>query len=119
MKIIYQKHPVTPEQKADLRSQGYKIIDAAFAPAGYEHPSTLLERAEGQAKAEPEAKATERTEAEKLAVDATDADTTPGDGLDEMGADQLHVLAKERGLSVHHKAGAEKVREALRAAQGA
>ena len=31
-KIIYEPHPVTPERKAELRNQGYKIIDAAFDP---------------------------------------------------------------------------------------
>lgn len=38
------------------------------------------------------------------------------DGLDELDAEQLHVLAKERGVKVHHKAGADKVRAALREA---
>ena len=33
-KIIYEPHPVTPERKKQLREQGYKIIDAAFAPEG-------------------------------------------------------------------------------------
>lgn len=32
MKIAYEKHPVTPERKAELVSQGFKIIDAKFAP---------------------------------------------------------------------------------------
>lgn len=32
-KIIYEPHPVTPERKAELRAQGYKIIDAVFKPA--------------------------------------------------------------------------------------
>lgn len=31
-KIIYEPHPVSPERKAELRAQGFKIIDAAFAP---------------------------------------------------------------------------------------
>jgi hypothetical protein len=31
-KIIYEPHPVTPERKAELIAQGYKIIDAVFAP---------------------------------------------------------------------------------------
>lgn len=35
-------------------------------------------------------------------------------GLDALDADELHALAKERGVKVHHKAGAEKVRDALR-----
>lgn len=37
-KVIYEKHPVSPERKAELRQKGYKIIDARFAPDGYEHP---------------------------------------------------------------------------------
>lgn len=32
MKIAYEPHPVTPERKAELRAQGYKIIDAKFEP---------------------------------------------------------------------------------------
>lgn len=36
------------------------------------------------------------------------------DGLDGMGADDLRALAKERGVKVHHKASAEKIRTALR-----
>lgn len=32
-KIIYEKHPVSPERKAELRAEGYKIIDAQFKPA--------------------------------------------------------------------------------------
>lgn len=32
-KIAYEKHPVSPERKAELRAQGYKIIDAQFKPA--------------------------------------------------------------------------------------
>lgn len=113
MKVIYQKHPVTPEQKADLRSQGYKIIDAAFAPAGYVHPIVQREQVEAKAKAELEAAAKLEVEA-KATVDLTNTSTMSGDGLDELDVDQLHALAKERGVSVHHKAGADKVREALR-----
>ncbi|QDP54141.1 MAG: hypothetical protein GOVbin4685_1 [Prokaryotic dsDNA virus sp.] len=33
MKIAYEPHPVTPERKAELRAQGFKILDARFAPA--------------------------------------------------------------------------------------
>lgn len=32
MKIAYETHPVTPERKAELRQQGFKIIDARFKP---------------------------------------------------------------------------------------
>ncbi len=36
--------------------------------------------------------------------------------LEAMSVDELHALAKARGVDVHHKAGADKVREALRQA---
>lgn len=39
--------------------------------------------------------------------------------LDALDADQLHALAKERGVKVHANAGADKVREALRDAEKA
>ena len=38
MQIIYEPHPVTIERKAYLREQGYKVIDAQFAPDGYVYP---------------------------------------------------------------------------------
>ncbi|KAF1045611.1 hypothetical protein [Xylophilus sp.] len=37
-KFIYETHPVSPERKAQLRAQGYRIRDAAFAPSDYVHP---------------------------------------------------------------------------------
>jgi hypothetical protein len=36
LKIIYEPHPVSPERKAELRAQNFKIVDAAFAPASEE-----------------------------------------------------------------------------------
>lgn len=30
--IVYEPHPVSPERKAELKAQGYRIIDAVFAP---------------------------------------------------------------------------------------
>ena len=38
------------------------------------------------------------------------------DELDALDKDQLHALAKDRGVKVHHMAGADKVRTALREA---
>ncbi|WP_339504020.1 hypothetical protein [Pseudomonas sp. RL_105y_Pfl2_101] len=40
-KVVYEKHPVTAERKAELRQKGYKIIDARFAPDDYEHPEPM------------------------------------------------------------------------------
>ena len=39
-----------------------------------------------------------------------------GDALDALDEQALHALAKDRGIKVHHKAGADKVRAALRSA---
>ena len=36
------------------------------------------------------------------------------DGLGTLDKEALHALAKERGVQVHHAAGADKVRQALR-----
>jgi hypothetical protein len=33
-KIIYEPHPVNAARKAKLQAEGYKILDAIFAPAG-------------------------------------------------------------------------------------
>ncbi|MCO8166838.1 hypothetical protein NJC40_03475 [Pseudomonas sp. 21LCFQ02] len=33
--VIYELHPVTPERKKELVSQGYRIIDVQFAPEAY------------------------------------------------------------------------------------
>lgn len=38
------------------------------------------------------------------------------ENLEDLDAEALHALAKERGVRVHHRAGEEKVREALREA---
>lgn len=40
-KVVYEKHPVTAERKAELRQKGYKIIDAKFAPDEYKHPEPI------------------------------------------------------------------------------
>lgn len=44
------------------------------------------------------------------------SEASVGDDLEGMDKEQLHALAKERGVKVHHMAGAEKVRAALREA---
>lgn len=32
MTVFYEPHPVSVERKAELRAQGYKIIDSRFKP---------------------------------------------------------------------------------------
>lgn len=48
---------------------------------------------------------------------AAPVEQSPADELQSMDRAALHALAKERGVKVHHAAGADKVREALRAAE--
>lgn len=62
--------------------------------------------------------------ADNLSVDHGDGYAPVGpiesfepDYLDSMTAEQLHELAKRRDIKVHHKAGADKVRAALRSAE--
>lgn len=93
-KIKYEPHPVSPERKAELRAQGYKILDLRFAPAGYK------------------AVATPDQPAGHL-VGSTE------DGLEGLEIEELRILAQERGVTVHHNAGADKIRQALRDAQAA
>lgn len=38
---IYEPHPVSPERKAQLLAQGYRILDAVHAPEGYVHPDSV------------------------------------------------------------------------------
>ena len=45
-KIIYEPHPISAARKAKLQAQGYKIIDAIFAPAGTPVHQELDEEAE-------------------------------------------------------------------------
>lgn len=53
MAIWYEPHPVSPERKTELRAQGYKIVDAAFAPADWNADGIQAEETETP----PEAKA--------------------------------------------------------------
>jgi hypothetical protein len=47
-------------------------------------------------------------------VTKIETDIPVSDDLDAMDKAQLHALAKERGLQLHHMLGADKVRAALR-----
>ena len=54
MKVIYEPHPISPARKAKLQADGYKIIDAAFAPAGAPiHQKLDVEDAAVEAKEAP------------------------------------------------------------------
>jgi hypothetical protein len=51
-------------------------------------------------------------------VAPTVAAPTNVDSLDEMDVEELRAVAESRGVKFHHRAGAEKLREALREAEG-
>lgn len=55
MEIIYIEMPISIEQKKEYNRQGYRVVDAQFAPEGYELPEGL---------AAPEPKRTRRRRAE-------------------------------------------------------
>ena len=96
--IWYEPHPVSAERKAELRSQGYKIIDAAFMPADH-------------------MQATEQT-AQSVVQNIAWAKTPDGEyiNLGDMSKEQLQALAKKHSVEVHHKSGVDKLIEALQSA---
>jgi hypothetical protein len=54
-KIIYEPHPISPARKAKLQADGYKIMDAIFAPAGTPiHQKLDTEEASVEPEAKPE-----------------------------------------------------------------
>ena len=53
----------------------------------------------------------------KQVVEAVESQSEAQDELDALGEEDLRALAKERGVKVHHKAGADKIRAALREAE--
>lgn len=52
MQIIYEPHPVSPERKAELRKQGFKIVDARFAPEGFRNALQQQEETEAETEAQ-------------------------------------------------------------------
>ena len=64
LKIAYEKHPVSAERKAALRKQGFKIIDACFAPP--DQVEAEAERSEEASADQPDAMADLRAEYERV-----------------------------------------------------
>ena len=58
MEIIYIEMPISIAQKKEYNRQGYRVVDAQFAPEGYELP-------EGLTPSEPKRTRRRRTEAEE------------------------------------------------------
>lgn len=38
MEVVYLPMPVSYEEKRDWNKKGFKVVDAVFAPEGYEPP---------------------------------------------------------------------------------
>jgi hypothetical protein len=51
-KIAYEQHPVSPERKAELRSQGFTILDIRFKPEEEAPKPTPKPRAKAKVTAE-------------------------------------------------------------------
>lgn len=83
-KIIYEPHPVTPERKAELRAQGFKIIDARFAPENVAESEELA--GDKPEKASPQKAARSGAgKGKKVAEPAKDgAASNPDDGEEEL-----------------------------------
>lgn len=48
----------------------------------------------------------------------SECEESDGDALDRMSVDELREMASQMGLKVHHRAGPDKLREAIREARG-
>lgn len=46
MEVIYVEMPISIEQKKEYNRQGYRVVDAQFAPEGYELPEGLVAASE-------------------------------------------------------------------------
>lgn len=87
-KIVYEQHPVSAERKAELRQKGYKIIDAKFAPADYEHPEPIKAAKGGKGANSAAAKKAAEEAKEKLQV------ALKGKGVDFPADASLEDLQK-------------------------
>lgn len=120
MKIKYVG--LKPEETAFSRDTGIVWLQGSshevpdgIAKRMLNHPDVF---AADDGKAVSKAAVTEPKPDEDETEVAGEAGTT-NDGLDAMDKAALHALAKERGVIVHHAAGADKVRQLLRAANSA
>lgn len=137
--VVYEPHPVSAARKAELVAQGYRIVDAIFAPPGVVRPVTekgkLLDAGDpaslaaskgpggrwyvkqghdiitGPFDTEKDAKAAIARET-GVPADA-DSDGYPSD--DELRA----AIESLTGKAPHHKAGRAKLIEMLDAAKAA
>ncbi len=91
-KIIYEPHPINPARKAKLQAEGYKIIDATFAPAGTPIHQKLDDEV---APIEPEAEAEETPVAHEAEAEVEEA----AEKLDEPVEEFIVEVAAKRKKS--------------------
>lgn len=101
MKIKYVKHPVSKELKAELRAQGYTIIDARFAPP---------EVREAMCDAEAQASGDASTDG-GVTVDGYESLTE--ESLADLSKEELSDIARNLGVQFHGSSGAEKIMRAI------
>lgn len=66
MEVIYVEMPISIEQKKEYNRQGYRVVDAQFAPEGYEAPFEVELAAQTVSEtAEPKRTRRRRAEAEE------------------------------------------------------
>lgn len=125
MKIKYVKHPVSKELKAELRAQGYTIIDIRFAPP--EVREAMCD-SENQKADDDVATADNDVTVDTDAASSGDdqSDTSTGDGvtvdgyeslteesLTDLSKEELSDIARNLGVQFHGSSGAEKIMRAI------
>ncbi len=91
-KIIYEPHPLNAARKARLQAQGYKIIDAIFAPAGTPLHQEIEEEA---TPVEPEVKV--EAEDTLVAYEAEEEIAEAIEKLDDAVEEYIAEVSAKRG----------------------
>lgn len=102
-KIIYEPHPVTAERKAELRADGYKIIDAVFAPQGHarENGPTVAEYvAAGYFAVNYPPKGYVSVSTDDEIAEAIAAQAAESKPIDKLKVDELKALLTDKGIEI-------------------
>jgi len=123
MEFYYEPHPVTPARKAELRAQGFRILDAVFAPKGWQ-PRALQTEAKAPPASTSGAFIVGKQGAEVfLSPDAKfdhNGDGRPGGSKPaaERGLDDLKAEAIALGITIDRRWGERRLRAEIEKAQG-
>lgn len=102
MKVKYVKHPVSKELKAELRAQGYTIIDIRFAPPEVREAVRDAEAQEASGGASTD---------DGVTVDGYESLTE--ESLADLSKEELSDIARNLGVQFHGSSGAEKIMRAI------